>query len=110
MTAGKPSPPPIYHLRPIIQPTCRQLRSPGVLGGTGASFLAPPDGAWGKGRVQQNHQHEWVFQAQCNLLVNVPLAQQASRSNRVESRFLRWRISPRWMRFRQVTSANEPCP
>ena len=29
--AGKPSPPSIYHLRPIIQPTC-PTRSPGALG------------------------------------------------------------------------------
>ena len=40
--AGKPSPPPIYHLRPSIQPIC-PTRSPGALAGTGASELALMD-------------------------------------------------------------------
>jgi hypothetical protein len=30
----------------------------------------------GKGACHKNHQQEWVFQAPCNLLVNVPLVQQ----------------------------------
>jgi hypothetical protein len=45
--AGKPSPPPNYHLAPINQPPKRAIRSPGVLG-TGASFLAPPEMRLGK--------------------------------------------------------------
>src|SRR4029079_11866586 len=43
--------------------------------GTGASFLAPLRCGWGKGLVI-NRQPEWVFQAPCNLLVNVTLVQQ----------------------------------
>ena len=30
----------------------------------------------GKGACHKNHQQEWVFQAPCNLLGNVPLVQQ----------------------------------
>jgi hypothetical protein len=36
--AGKPSPPPIYHLRPIIQPIC-PMRSPGLWAGPGLRSL-----------------------------------------------------------------------
>jgi hypothetical protein len=42
-------------------------------GRTASERAAHRDAAGEKGRVQQNHQHEWVFQAQCDLLVNVPL-------------------------------------
>jgi len=73
--AGKPSPAPNYHLARINQPPRRAIRSPGVFGDRGFIFSAP-EMRLGKGACHKNHQPEWVFQAPCNLLVNVPLVQQ----------------------------------
>jgi hypothetical protein len=75
VVAGKPSPPPNYHLAWINQPPKRAIRSPGVFGDRGFIFSAP-EMRLGKGACHKNHQQEWVFQAPCNLLVNVPLVQQ----------------------------------
>jgi hypothetical protein len=41
VVAGKPSPPPNYHLAWINQPPKRAIRSPGVFGDRGFIFSAP---------------------------------------------------------------------
>jgi hypothetical protein len=48
VVAAKPSPPPIYHLRPIIQPTC-PMRSPGLWAGPGLRSLRSWIGLGGDG-------------------------------------------------------------
>ena len=52
MVAAKPSPPPNYHLAQINQPPKRAIEAPASLGDRGF-ILAPPDRAWGKGRVSK---------------------------------------------------------
>ena len=74
VVAGKPSPPPNYHLAWINQPPKRAIRSPGVFGDRG--FIFSPRGGWGQGRVSKTISRNGCSRPQCDLLVNVPLAQQ----------------------------------